>query len=92
MVATILYRLKDKSKEKYVVNKIIKEQMSVAQSENLIAEINDSEVLKKHFLKQVKSFSTSLKKFQEKSKEFGINKKEEKEIIDELNDVVKLIR
>lgn len=66
MVATILYRLKDKSKESYVVNKIIEEGLSVAQAENLIAEINDSEVLKKHFLKQVKGFSTSLKKFKEK--------------------------
>ncbi len=59
LVAAVLYRLKDKSKEKYVINKIIKEKMSVAQAENLIAEINDSNILKKHFLKQVKSFRTS---------------------------------
>ena len=92
LVAAVLYRLKDKSKEKYVINKIIKEKMSVAQAENLIAEINDSNILKKHFLKQVKSFSTSLKKFKEKEKVIGMNKKEEKEIEKELEKISQIIK
>jgi len=92
IVAAVLYRLKEKSKEKYVIDKILKEKMSVAQAENLIAEINDSSLLKKHFLRQVKSFKTSLKKFGEKTKEFGINKKEEKEIEKELEEIDKIIK
>jgi len=87
LVAAVLYRLKDKSKEKYIINKIIKEKMSVAQAENLIAEVNDSNILKKHFLKQVKSFSTSLKKFKEKTKISNIDIKTEKEIEKELEKI-----
>ena len=91
VVATILYRLKDKSKEKYIINKIIKEKLSVAQAENLVAEINDSEILKKHFLKQIKGFKTSLKKFKEKSTILNINKKIEKDIEKELTNINKII-
>ena len=82
---------KDKSKEKYIINKIIKEKMSVAQAENLVAEVNDSNILKKHFLKQVKSFNTSLKKFKEKEKIIGMNKKEEEEIEKELGEIKKFL-
>jgi ParB family chromosome partitioning protein len=92
MVASVLYRLKDKSKEKYVIERIMKEKMSVAQAENLVAEINDSSVLKKHFLKQVKSFSTSLKKFKEKSNVISINSREKKEIDAELKKISEIIR
>jgi ParB family chromosome partitioning protein len=91
LVAAVLYRLKDKSKEKYIINKIIKEKMSVAQAENLVAEVNDSNILKKHFLKQVKSFTTSLKKFKEKEKIIGMNKKEEEEIKKELSEIKKFL-
>ena len=91
LVAAVLYRLKDKTKEKYVIDKIMKEKMSVAQAENLVAEINDSSILKKHFLKQVKSFATSLKKFREKAKTFGINKTEEQEIEEELKKIKKIL-
>jgi ParB family chromosome partitioning protein len=92
LVAAVLYRLKDKLKEKYIIDKIIKEKMSVAQAENLVAEINDSNILKKHFLKQVKSFRTSLKKFKEKAKISSIDKKTEKEIEKELEKIKEMIR
>jgi len=91
LVAAVLYRLKDKSKEKYIINKIIKEKLSVAQAENLVAEINDSNILKKHFLKQVKSFRTSLKKFKEKKKIINIDKSEEKEIEKEIKDIKSML-
>jgi len=92
LVAAVLYRLRDKSKEKYVINKIMKEKMSVAQAENLVAEINDSSILKKHFLKQVKGFKTSLKKFKEKARISGMDKKVEKEIEKELKEIYNLIK
>ena len=92
LAAAVLYRLKDKSKEKYVISRIIKEKLSVSQAENLVAEINDSSVLKKHFLKQVKSFSTSLKKFKEKSGFAKIDKKSEKEIGKELKKIGNMIK
>jgi inorganic pyrophosphatase len=89
LVAAVLYRLKDKSKEKYIIDKIIKEKLNVSQAENLVAEINDSNILKKHFLKQVKSFRTSLKKFKEKANIAGI--KEEKEIEKELKKIKEIL-
>jgi len=92
LVAGVLYRLKDKSKEKYIIDKVIKEKLSIAQAENLVAEINDSNILKKHFLKQVKSFSTSLKKFKEKAKISGIDKRTEKEIEKELKKISGMIK
>jgi ParB family chromosome partitioning protein len=91
MVAAVLYRLKDKSKEKFVIDRIINDKLSVAQAENLVAEINDSSVLKKHFLKQVKSFATSLKKFREKSDAINISSNEKKEIEAELKKISEII-
>jgi ParB family chromosome partitioning protein len=87
--ASVLYRLKDKSKEDYIMEKIVREKMSVEQAENLVAEINDSNILNKHFLKQVKGFKTSLKKYMEKSKLSKINL--EKDVADELDDIKRLI-
>ena len=66
--------------------------MSVAQAENLIAEINNPEVLKKHFMKQVKSFSTSLKKYKEKAEIIGVSNKEKRDIDKELKNISSLIK
>jgi ParB family chromosome partitioning protein len=89
IAASVLYRLKDKSKENYIITKIINEKLSVEQAENLVAEINDSKILNKHFLKQLKSFRTSLKKFREKS---GVAEaKVEKEIKEELRKIKEMI-
>jgi ParB family chromosome partitioning protein len=92
LVAAVLYRLKDKSKEKLVINKIIEENLSVAQAENLVAEINDSNILKKHFLKQVKGFRTSLKRFKDKVKISGIDKNTEEEINSELEKIKEIMK
>ncbi|MBU0615035.1 MAG: ParB/RepB/Spo0J family partition protein [Nanoarchaeota archaeon] len=89
VVAAVLYRLKDKSKEKYIINKIIKEKLSVAQAENLVAELNDSNILQKHFLKQAKSFRTSLTKFKEKS---DISNMDKKQVEKELEKIIESIR
>jgi len=80
MVATIIYRLKEKPKEKEVIKKIMEEKMSIKQAETFISEINDSNVLKKHFLRQLKGFKTSLKKFKEKAILAGADEEIQKEL------------
>ncbi len=87
MVATVLYRLKDKTKEKIIIEKIINEKLNISQAERLISEINDSKILKKHFLTQLKGFKTSLRKFKEKSDLNELDNITKKEIKNELEEL-----
>lgn len=89
MAAVVLYRLKDRSKEDHVFRKIINERLSISQAENLITEINDSSILKKHFLKQLKSFKTSLVKFKDKAEMSGLDENEIKKELEELKQLIK---
>jgi len=87
MVAMVLYRLKDKKLENFVVSEIIEKKMSIAQAENFVAEINDPEIFKKHFLQRVKAFKTMLNHFKEKLKLFNFTIEQKKEINKELEDI-----
>ncbi len=92
VVATVLYRLKDKSLENYVIDKIIKERLNIIQAGNLVAELNDPQIMKKHFIMKLKSFRTSMQKFQEKTKRVRLSKQEKQEIKTEIkliNEVLK---
>lgn len=90
-VATILYRLKDKTKEDYVINEIIKKRFDIVQAGNFVAEINNPEIFKKHFLARVKAFETSLKNFQEKANTIGLNKNDKEEVEASLQKLGKLL-
>jgi len=86
-VAMILYRLKDKSLEDFVVNEIIERKMNIVQAGNFIAEINDPEIFKKHFLMRVRAFKTTLFHFKEKLKMLNLTEEQRKEIIEELRGI-----
>jgi len=86
-VAMILYRLKDKSLEDFVVNEIIERKMNIVQAGNFIAEINDPEIFKKHFLQRVKAFKTTLLHFKEKLKMLNLTGEQKEEILKELRGI-----
>lgn len=86
-VAMIMYRLKDKSLEDFVVKEIIDKQMNIIQAGNFIAEINNPEIFKKHFLMKIRGFKTSLNNFKEKLKFLDLDDKIKKEIKQELKDI-----
>jgi len=79
-VAMVLYRLKDKSKEDYIINEIIRKKLDIVQAGNLVAEINNPEIFKKHFLARIKAFKTLLNNFEEKRKTIKLDEKETAEI------------
>ncbi len=86
-VAMVLYRLKDKRLEDFVVNEIIERGMNIIQAGNFIAEINDPEIFKKHFLQRVKAFKTTLQNFKEKLKLLNLTDKQRDEIVEELRGI-----
>lgn len=86
-VAMILYRLKDKSMEDFVVKEIIERKMNIVQAGNFIAEINDPEIFKKHFLQRVKAFKTSLYNFKDKLKMLNLTDEQKEEIHQELRGI-----
>ena len=86
-VAMILYRLKDKQLEDFVVNEVIEKGMNIVQAGNFIAEINDPEIFKKHFLQRVRSFKTSLLNFREKLKLLDLSEEQKREVIGELRSI-----
>jgi ParB family chromosome partitioning protein len=86
-VAMIMYRLKDKSLEDFVVNEIIEKSMNIVQAGNFIAEINDPDIFKKHFMQRIRGFKTSLKNFKEKLKLLNLDEYQKEEIIDELRSI-----
>jgi len=86
-VAMILYRLKDSSLEDFVVNEIIEKGMNIVQAGNFIAEINDPEIFKRHFLQRVRAFKTSLLNFKEKLKLLNLSEEQRREIIWELRSI-----
>jgi len=86
-VAMIMYRLKDKSLENFVVKEIIDKQMNIIQAGNFIAEINDPEIFKKHFLMKIRGFKTSVNNFKEKLKFLNLDENVKKEIKQELKNI-----
>jgi len=86
-VAMVLYRLKDKKLENFVVNEIIERRMNIIQAGNFIAEINDPEIFKKHFLQRVRGFKTSLYNFKEKLQLLNLTEEQKKEISEELRTI-----
>jgi len=86
-VAMILYRLKDKNLEDFVVNEIIERKLNIVQAGNFVAEINDPEIFKKHFLQRVRAFKTTLKHFKEKLNLLNFSEEQKKEIVEELRDI-----
>jgi ParB family chromosome partitioning protein len=87
MVSMVVYRLKNKNLEQFVVNEIIEKKMSIAQAENFMGEVNDPEVFKKHFLQRVKAFKTMITHFKEKMKVLNFNDAQKEDIIRELNKI-----
>lgn len=90
-VAMVLYRLKDKSKENYVVNEIIKRKMDIIQAGNFVAEVNNPEIFKKHFLTRLKAFETSIKNFRKRAKEINLGEKDRIEVKRTLESIKKVI-
>jgi len=86
-VAMILYRLKDKRLEDFVVNEIIERKMNIIQAGNFVAEINDPEIFKRHFLQRVKAFKTTLQHFREKLRLLNLTEEQRKEIVEELRGI-----
>jgi len=86
-VAMILYRLKDSSLEDFVASEVIEKGMNIVQAGNFIAEINDPEIFKRHFLQRVRSFKTSLLNFREKLSLLNLTKDQKKEIVRELRSI-----
>lgn len=86
-VAMIMYRLKDKSMEDFVVDEIIEKKMNIIQAGNFIAEINNPDIFKKHFMQRIKGFKTSLVHFKEKLKYLNLNENQKEEIIEELRNI-----
>lgn len=87
-VATVLYRLKNKNLENYVIDKILKEKLNIIQAGNLVAELNNPDIMKKHFISQLKGFRTSTQKFQEKVKQINLSEKERAEIKKEFKELM----
>src|SRR3989338_518159 len=86
-VAMVLYRLKDKKLEDFVINEIIERRMDIVQAGNFIAEINDPEIFKKHFLQRIRAFKTSLIHFREKLKLLDLTEEQKKEVVEELKSI-----
>ncbi|OIO65721.1 hypothetical protein AUJ68_02310 [Candidatus Woesearchaeota archaeon CG1_02_57_44] len=91
-VTSVLYRLKDKSKEDWLIGKIIREKLTVRQAEQLVAEINDTAILAKHFMRHVRSFRTSVTHFQEKQHAVGLEPCERALMEKELSLTLDLLR
>lgn len=92
-VAMVLYRLKNKALEDFVMNEILTKNLNMIQAGNLVAQLNNPEVLQKHFSKQVKSFHTSFMNFTKKStlqdmKLKSDMKKELEELRDKINEIL----
>jgi len=88
----VLYRLKDKSLEDYVVQEVINKKMNILQAGNFVAELNDPETFKKHFIKQLKSFKTSVKNYQKKLSKIILTDEQKKEIKKEFEQIKELIK
>lgn len=89
--AMVLYRLKDKSLEDFVMKEIIRKKMSIEQAGNFISELNNPKLFKKHFLTRMKAFETSIKEFEKKVKEIPMGEEDKKDIKDTLERVNKII-
>ena len=61
--------------------------MNIVQAGNFVAEINDPEIFKKHFLMRLRSFKTTLINFKDKLKMLNLSEEQKKEIIDELRSI-----
>ncbi len=86
-VAMVLYRLKDKSLEDFAINEIIEKKMNIVQAGNFVAEVNDPEIFKKHFVARIRSFRTSLLNFKEKIKLLNLDEDMKEEIKKELRNI-----
>ncbi len=86
-VAMVLYRLKDKKMEDFVIQEIIGRKMNIVQAGNFIAEINDPEIFKKHFLTRIKAFKTTVMHFREKLEKLNLTEEQRKEILEELRSI-----
>lgn len=84
VVATVLYRLKNKNLENYVIDKIMKEKLDIIQAGNLVAELNNPQIMKKHFIIKLKGFRTSVCKFLERNQKISLNEVEKQEIKKEI--------
>jgi hypothetical protein len=61
--------------------------MNIVQAGNFIAEVNDPEIFKKHFLQRVRAFKTSLSAFRGKLRLLNLNEVQKAEIISELESI-----
>ena len=92
VVAMVLYRLKDKSLEDYVMQEIMRKNLNVVQAGNFVAELNDPETFKKHFIKQLKAFKTSMKNYKKKLSKITLSEKQNQEIKKQFQEIKELIR
>jgi len=90
-VAMVLYRLKDKSKENYVISEIIRKKLDIIQAGNLVAETNNPEIFKAHFISRLKALVTTIKNFKERAGKIDFDDKTNEEIKNGFNEVKKII-
>jgi hypothetical protein len=74
-VARVLYNLKDRTKEDAVIEKIIKKDIPILKAEKLVSEVNDPDLIFKHFIVEIERFQKSMNEYAPKLKSLSEHQK-----------------